>query len=108
LTTVETPQGIATIAIDEEFQNGPNLPTVAAAIINKRNLARASCAALARHISGRRRFVDPTTCEKDYAEAEMEFMSALQLYKQAGGRSFPTWCEVLEVLGSWIREGPSE
>jgi hypothetical protein len=28
----------------------------------------------------------------------MEFMGAMQLYKQASGRMFPTWSEVLEVL----------
>lgn len=29
----------------------------------------------------------------------MEFMSAMQDYKQRSGRMFPTWSEVLEVLG---------
>ena len=35
---------------------------------------------------------------KDYKEAELEFMNAMQLYKQTSGRIFPTWSEVLEVL----------
>jgi hypothetical protein len=31
-------------------------------------------------------------------EAEREFMDAMQAYKEASGRMFPTWSEVLEVL----------
>jgi hypothetical protein len=42
--------------------------------------------------------VDPTTFERDYAPAELEFMQAMQEYKQWSGRKFPTWSEVLEVL----------
>ena len=48
--------------------------------------------------SGRKRFVDPTTRERDYAAAELEFMNAMQKYKHLSGRMFPTWSEVLEVL----------
>jgi hypothetical protein len=55
-------------------------------------------AARARQVSGRRRFVDPTTCEREYTLAEMEFMQAMQDYKARSGRMFPTWSEVLEVL----------
>ena len=62
--------------------------------------AQATRAAQARQVSGRRRFVDPTTCERDYTEAELEFMQAMHDYKQRIGRMFPTWSEVLEVLGS--------
>ena len=54
-------------------------------------------AAQARQVSGRRRFVDPTTCEREYTVAEMEFMQAMQDYKARSGRMFPTWSEVLEV-----------
>jgi hypothetical protein len=46
----------------------------------------------------RRRQVDPTTCEKDYNEEEITFMKAMDLYKRANRRPFPTWSEVLEVL----------
>ncbi len=46
----------------------------------------------------RRRQIDPTTCERDYTDAEVEFMHALDLYKRASGRMFPTCSEVLEVL----------
>ncbi|MBQ3388691.1 MAG: hypothetical protein IJG60_05710 [Thermoguttaceae bacterium] len=46
----------------------------------------------------RRRQVDPTTCERDYSEDEVEFMRALDLYKKMNGRLFPTCSETLEVL----------
>jgi hypothetical protein len=46
----------------------------------------------------RRRQIDPTTCERDYTEQEVEFMNALDDYKRKSGRMFPTCSEVLEVL----------
>jgi hypothetical protein len=46
----------------------------------------------------RRRQIDPTTCERDYTDAEVEFMQALDDYKRKNGRMFPTCSEVLEVL----------
>jgi len=46
----------------------------------------------------RRRQVDPTTCERDYNDEEINFMKAMDLYKRANRRPFPTWSEVLEVL----------
>ena len=46
----------------------------------------------------RRRQIDPTTCERDYASDEIEFMTAMDDYKRRSGRMFPTWSEVLEVL----------
>lgn len=61
---------------------------------------RARKASQARHNSGRRRLVDPTTCDRDYSTEELEFMQAIQAYKQQSGRMFPTWSEVLEVLQS--------
>ena len=48
----------------------------------------------------RRRQIDPTTCERDYSEEQVEFMKAMDLYKRRSGRQFPTWSEVLEVLHS--------
>ncbi|MAG92971.1 MAG: hypothetical protein CMJ48_04390 [Planctomycetaceae bacterium] len=48
----------------------------------------------------RRRQIDPTTCERDYGDAEIEFMKAMDEYKRRSGRQFPTWSEVLEVLHS--------
>jgi hypothetical protein len=46
----------------------------------------------------RRRQIDPTTCERDYSLAEIEFMNAMEEYKRTSGRMFPTCSEVLEVL----------
>lgn len=48
----------------------------------------------------RRRQIDPTTCERDYTDVEVEFMNALDDYKRASGRMFPTCSEVLEVIRS--------
>jgi hypothetical protein len=48
----------------------------------------------------RRRQIDPTTCERDYSADEVEFMNALDDYKRASGRMFPTCSEVLEVVRS--------
>jgi hypothetical protein len=46
----------------------------------------------------RRRQIDPTTCERDYSDAEVEFMNALDEYKRKSGRMFPTCSEILEVI----------
>ena len=46
----------------------------------------------------RRRQIDPTTCERDYSNDEIEFMQALDAYKRAAGRMFPTCSEILEVI----------
>lgn len=46
----------------------------------------------------RRRQIDPTTCERDYTNDEVEFMNALDEYKRQSGRMFPTCSEVLEVI----------
>lgn len=46
----------------------------------------------------RRRQIDPTTCERDYTDAEVEFMHALDQYKRTSGRMFPTCSEILEVI----------
>jgi len=46
----------------------------------------------------RRRQIDPTTCERNYNVEEIEFMNALETYKRASGRMFPTCSEILEVL----------
>ncbi|MCH7685417.1 MAG: hypothetical protein IH899_01835 [Planctomycetes bacterium] len=48
----------------------------------------------------RRRQIDPTTCERDYNDEEINFMKAMDTYKRQSGRQFPTWSEVLEVLRS--------
>lgn len=46
----------------------------------------------------RRRHIDPTTCERDYTNDEIEFMRAMDEYKNRSGRMFPTCSEVLEVV----------
>jgi hypothetical protein len=46
----------------------------------------------------RRRQIDPTTCERDYSDAEIEFMHAMDAYKRRSGRMFPTCSEILEVI----------
>ncbi len=66
--------------------------------IDQRASAQASRAAQARSRSGRRHGVDPTTCERQYSNPEIEFMMAMEDYKRRSGRLFPTWSEVLEVV----------
>ena len=63
--------------------------------------------AAARARSDRRRLIDPTTCDRDYAASELEFMLAMQEYKRTSGRMFPTWSEVLEVLRELGYEKPA-
>jgi len=46
----------------------------------------------------RRKMIDPTTCERDYSQDDVEFMKAIDEYKRKNGRMFPTWSEVLEVI----------
>jgi flagellar biosynthesis GTPase FlhF len=46
----------------------------------------------------RRRQIDPTTCERDYSNEEIEFMRAMDEYKRNNGRMFPTCSEILEVV----------
>ena len=48
----------------------------------------------------RRRQIDPTTCEREYSDPEIEFMQAMDEYKRASGRMFPTCSEILEVLSN--------
>jgi len=86
----------------------PGTPTtdidaLAAADRRKRNIPvavdrRRQNAAEKRRTSERRRLIDPTTCERDYDEAETAFMKAMERYKRENRRPFPTWSEVLEVL----------
>lgn len=57
----------------------------------------------------RRRQIDPTTCERDYTDQEVEFMNALDDYKRKSGRMFPTCSEVLEVIQSlgYVKTSPA-
>lgn len=60
--------------------------------------AEAAKPAVDRRKVKRRRQIDPTTCEREYSELEIEFMHAMDEYKRASGRMFPTCSEILEVL----------
>ena len=53
-----------------------------------------------RRSNSRRRQIDPTTCEREYSEQEVEFMRAMDEYKRNSGRMFPTCSEILEVLSN--------
>jgi hypothetical protein len=46
----------------------------------------------------RRRRIDPTTFDKQYTDDEMEFMNAMQRFKECSGKSFPSYREVLRVM----------
>ncbi len=95
----KTTRKSTTLAIENEPQDDPNNPSVAAAMITDRRRHEKACrAATARNASGRKQLVDSATCEKDCSEAEMELMGAMNLYKHTSGRMFPTWSEVLEVV----------
>ena len=48
----------------------------------------------------RRRQIDPTTCEREYTEDEIDFMRAMDDYRRTSGRMFPTCSEILEVIRS--------
>lgn len=58
----------------------------------------------------RRRQIDPTTCERDYTDEEVGFMNAMDEYKRASGRMFPTCSEVLEVIRGlgYVKLTPAE
>jgi len=58
----------------------------------------------------RRRQIDPTTCEREYSNEEIEFMHAMDAYKRASGRMFPTCSEILEVIRNlgYVRMPPGE
>ncbi len=45
----------------------------------------------------RRRRIDPTTFEKQYTDDEMEFMNAMQRFKELSGKTFPSHSDVLKV-----------
>ena len=45
----------------------------------------------------RRRRIDPTTFEKQYTKDELEFMNAMQRFKERTGKAFPTHAEVIRV-----------
>lgn len=67
---------------------------------NQKASEKALRGAQKRREAGRRKRIDPTTCDREYTLAEVEFMNAMQQYKIQSGRLYPTWTEVLEVLES--------
>lgn len=71
---------------------------IAATWNNAKAVRRAQRANDARALVCRRRRVDPTTCDRDYTADELEFMQAMQAYKQASGHLYPSWSEVLDVV----------
>jgi len=48
----------------------------------------------------RRKRIDPTTFDKHYTEDELEFMNAMQRFKEQTGKAFPTYGEVIRVAVS--------
>jgi hypothetical protein len=76
---------VVTIDRRRDDRRGPDAEPVAAAADPRRKKQR-------------RRHIDPTTCERDYNDQEIEFMRAMDDYKHASGRMFPTCSEVLEVI----------
>ncbi len=76
------------------------MPATATAAKAPRSARRPSSAGRPAIRHGRRRLIDPATCERDYLPEEVEFMQALDLYKRSSGRMFPTCSEILEVVKS--------
>jgi len=72
------------------------------------NASAATKVAAVRPKVPRRRQIDPTTCERDYTDDEIEFMQALDEYKRRNGRMFPTCSEILEDIRSldYIKQPP--
>lgn len=62
------------------------------------SIAESSAPAKEQRKVKRRRQIDPTTCEREYSDQEIEFMQAMDEYKRASGRMFPTCSEILEVM----------
>jgi predicted ribonuclease toxin of YeeF-YezG toxin-antitoxin module len=44
------------------------------------------------------RRMSPTTSNRNYTPDEVEFMNALDEFKRASGRTFPTCSEILDIL----------
>ncbi len=95
---VKSKKECAAVAVDQRKLSNRRVKS------ERRSIEAATAAAVERRIGqrrekvNRRRQIDPTTCERDYTDDEVEFMHALDRYKRASGRMFPTCSEVLEVL----------
>lgn len=79
------------VTLDRRDRGERRTKSAATAVVEPRKLER-------RAKVNRRRQIDPTTCERDYTDDEVEFMNAMNTYKRTSGRMFPTCSEVLEVL----------
>ena len=79
------------ITLDRRSRGGERRAKAGPVVVERRKLER-------RVKVARRRQIDPTTCERDYTDEEVEFMNAMNAYKRTSGRMFPTCSEVLEVI----------
>jgi hypothetical protein len=87
----KSPAGSAALTIDRRRSNRRTAEAPKGPAAPRPKLER-------REKVNRRRQIDPTTCERDYTDEEVEFMAALDQYKRHNGRMFPTCSEVLEVI----------
>ncbi|MCE9545335.1 MAG: hypothetical protein K8T25_07445 [Planctomycetia bacterium] len=78
-------------ARNDRRQSGDRRQAAAPVAVERRQIAR-------REKVNRRRQIDPTTCEREYTDLEIEFMQAMDNYKRKNGRMFPTCSEILEVI----------
>jgi hypothetical protein len=79
------------VTIDRRERGSERRAKTGPVVVERRKLER-------REKVARRRQIDPTTCERDYTDDEVEFMNAMNAYKRTSGRMFPTCSEVLEVI----------
>jgi hypothetical protein len=89
---MSTTDGTAAVGVKRDERRKRNIPVA----IDRRQANSAE----RRRSSERRRQIDPTTCEREYTDEDIEFMKAMDQYKRDNRRPFPTWSEVLEVLVS--------
>ena len=91
-----------TNSAEKALQTGNDIVTVDRRRTDRRQengkAASTNSPAPARRKKPRRRHIDPTTCERDYSQDEIDFMRAMDDYKGRSGRMFPTCSEVLEVV----------
>lgn len=80
-------------------RRGPGKPATAPALAGSAASPPAAGAERRAKVERRKR-IDPTTFEKQYTDDEMEFMNAMQRFKERTGRSFPTHGEVIKVAVS--------
>lgn len=92
-TTAKSKKATKTAAADEKILNETGNRKV-----TDRRQKSEPVASDRRKTVRRRRQIDPTTCERDYTDQEIQFMHAMDEYKQLSGRMFPTCSEILEVL----------